>query len=289
MNKVRYFLAAVLVLAPVIVIAFSFDKNNLISDADLEKCNIISSSHVQNFLEQNGNFLAGYSPDGQKASEIIANSAKNYNISTCWILATLQKEQSLITMVSPEQGRLDWAMGFACPSSGGCDQRYKGFKKQVESAAWQIENGYRKHPDWYSFQTGKTTKTEDGQEVTPKNFATAANYNYTPVVGPPGGNYLLVKAWSDWRTSFATKHPAGALLKAKGGKAIYLTVWEEDEVKKALVTNLTAFKANGYDLSRVIETSQSEIDGYANTSVKISYPDTTLVKGSCSAVYFIEN
>jgi len=287
----KYFIIFVCIFAlifPAFTKAFSFDKNYLMSDDELNSCNIKDESHVQKFLEEKGSFLASYSPDGQSAARIIAREAEHYNVSACWILATLQKEQSLITIKDPEQGRLDWAMGYACPSGGGCNPKYKGFEKQVRSASAQIEEGYRQNPENYTFQVGKETKTEDGEIVKPKNFATAANYNYTPVVGPPGGNYLLVKAWSDFGGAFVLKHPAGFLIKRQGSGAIYLTVYEDDQVKKSLITNLNTFKAQGFSMGKVITVAKAELDSLPNSIIKISYPDGMLIKGSGTAIYAMD-
>jgi len=274
-------------------ISFAFDKNNLLSDSELYSCNLRNAGSVQRFLESENSCLASYSDDGDKASEIIANTYNEYNISTCWILATLQKEQSLITSREARSERaLNFAMGFACPSGGSCDERYSGFKKQVESAAWQIRNRYLIHPEWYSFQEGKETETEDGHTVRPVNKATAVNYNYTPVVGDginSGANYNFVLSWKKWLSWFVTVHPAGNLLQASGSKAIYLTVYDNDEVKKMLVTNWPVFTAHGYSYRKVIKVDQSEIDSYRNSNLRMTYPNGTLIQGSGPAIYAVEN
>lgn len=280
---------------PNLVLAFTFDKNYLLSDSELYSCNLKTEQAVQNFLEEQGSCLADYEVEEERASKIIANAYRAYNISICWILTTLQKEQSLITSSAARSERaLNFAMGFACPSGGTCDERYSGFKKQVESAAWQIRNRYLVYPENYSFQKGEETKTEDGEIVRPRNIATAVNYNYTPVVGDGvtrGGNYIFVASWYKWRNWFSLTHPAGNLLQAQGARAIYLTIYNEDEeqVEKMLITNRAVFLARGYSDSQVIAVDKSEIDGYPNSEFRMTYPDGTLVKGLGPAIYAIEN
>lgn len=293
--KIILFASLVTLILPTAGQAVSFDKNYLLSDGDLYNCNLRSAASVQRFLESENSCLADYSDDDQRASEIIAGAYHDYNVSTCWTLTTLQKEQSLITSREARSERaLNFAMGFACPSGGSCDERYSGFKKQVESAAWQIRNRYLVHPESYSFQKGKETETEDGHVVKPRNIATAVNYNYTPVVGDGvnhGGNYNFVLSWNKWLSWFTTVHPAGNLLQAQGSKAIYLTVYdeEEDETQKMLVTNWPVFVANGYTYSKVIQVDRSEVDSYRNTTLRMSWPNGTLVQSSGPAIYAMEN
>lgn len=294
-TKIFLILATSLLIIPNLVLAFDFDKNHLLSDNELYSCNLKTEKEVQRFLEAQGSCLTDYSAEDMSAAKIIAGAYRNYEISTCWILTTLQKEQSLIKSATARSARaLDYAMGFACPSGGSCDERYQGFKKQVESAAWQIRNRYLEYPESYTFQVGKESKTEDNQTVKPKNIATAVNYNYTPVVGDGvnhGANRNFVLLWQEWRNWFLLSHPAGNLLRAQGGRAIYLTIYneEEDRIEKMMITNLAVFEARGYSNNQIITVDQSEIDGYPNSELRMTYPNGTLVRGSGPAIYVIEN
>ncbi|PIU01670.1 hypothetical protein COT68_01970 [bacterium (Candidatus Torokbacteria) CG09_land_8_20_14_0_10_42_11] len=294
-TKICVFLGFLILLIPSFVFAFDFDKDYLLSDSELYSCNLKTESQVQRFLNSENSCLANYTVDEDKAAGVIAGAAKEYEVSTCWILTTLQKEQSLIKSSEARSERaLDYAMGFACPSGGSCDERYKGFKKQVESAAWQIRNRYLAYPENYTFQKGKKSKTEDGEYVCPKNIATAVNYNYTPVVGDGvthGANRNFVLSWQSWRNWFSLTHPAGNLIQATGSKAVYLTIYNEAEerVEKMMITNLSVFKARGYNFSRVINVDQGEVDGYPNSSIRLTYPNGTLIRGSGPAIYVIEN
>ena len=69
---------------------------------------------------------------------IIQAACSDYNINPRFVLAKLQHEQGLIFSRSPSQRAFDWAMGYGCPDSGARKARYRGFRKQVRSACWQV-------------------------------------------------------------------------------------------------------------------------------------------------------
>lgn len=132
------------------------------------------------------------------AGEIIAAVAKSCRINPQVLLVTLQKEQGLITASSNRLTPVKYqiAMGFACPDHGKCDERFLGFGEQLYYAAKQFQR-YRLDPGLYNYRAGRVAAISLGpdeqcpkQELTPKNWATAALYNYTPYVGqtPPEEN-----------------------------------------------------------------------------------------------------
>jgi hypothetical protein len=98
---------------------------------------------VQGFLAAQPGFLAAQpgilatyqTPDHRgvkrSAAAIIYLAAKAWQVSPRVILATLQKEQGLLSASSPSTNALEWAMGCGCPDSGGRDTAYEGFAKQV--------------------------------------------------------------------------------------------------------------------------------------------------------------
>ena len=88
--------------------------NKIISDTDFLNIGSMDAGAIQSFLNSHGSFLAGYSENGRSAAQIIYDAAHGANdasgtyngivINTSTgtvnpevILATLQKEQSLIT------------------------------------------------------------------------------------------------------------------------------------------------------------------------------------------------
>lgn len=152
-----------------------------------------------------------YGPNKVDAARVIYKAAQYNDINPKVILATLQKEQSMITDSDCVDGQgfptLNKAMGYACYEGGACpsDPKYVGFERQVMKAAWQLAfdrqraegntswggndvltyggrmtEGNRKrcgnctliYYDGFSVIDGVSTKMGNG--------ATAALYNYTP-------------------------------------------------------------------------------------------------------------
>ncbi len=200
--------------------------NNLISDEDFQNNSAASVEQIQAFLNEKGGALKDFSEGGRSAAQIIYDAAHGAgdaqgNVSSIGffvkssvnpivILATLQKEQSLITNSAPEPSDYLHAMGYGCPDSGGCSSSYEGFTKQVEVGAWQLQwNYYRASGMGYSdYQVGQTvtlTNTDHPNlDVTFRNRATAALYRYTPHVYY--GNYNFWLFFNDYKQWFLS-HP----------------------------------------------------------------------------------
>jgi hypothetical protein len=175
--------------------AASTSASNLANDADFVNVNAMNVGQIQALLQLNGSFLKDYSENKRSAAQIIYDAAHGHGdasasvcgidihntISPVAILAVLQKEQSLITMKTKNQAALNVAMGYACPDSGGCDSKYKGFTKQVENGAWQLRFNFERAQGhgFSDYQVGQTVKI-DGKKVKIANHATAALYRYTP-------------------------------------------------------------------------------------------------------------
>jgi len=128
--------------------------------------------------------LQCYNAFGWSASKIIYNSAQWYGINPWVILATLQKEQSLISTTTLNQYALDWAMGYGVPDSGDRDYSRQGFSTQVDWGAWQLSwNMYNANHDPSKvtpYYTGSNSLYIDGVKVIPANGATSSLYRYTP-------------------------------------------------------------------------------------------------------------
>jgi len=90
-TKICVFLGFLILLIPSFVFAFDFDKDYLLSDSELYSCNLKTESQVQRFLNSENSCLANYTVDEDKAAGVIAGAAKEYEVSTCWILTTLQQ------------------------------------------------------------------------------------------------------------------------------------------------------------------------------------------------------
>jgi hypothetical protein len=137
----------------------SYYSPNLIDNGKFTDSNSMGVTAIQSFLSSKGSHLASYhdtedcySPSGSHysfyqahyncgasvlAAQIIYDAANAYGISPRAILATMQKEESLITDPSPSSSQLNYAMGYGCGDSSGCSG-YTGFFHQVDNGTWQF-------------------------------------------------------------------------------------------------------------------------------------------------------
>lgn len=188
-----------------------FDNSNLIDDNDFYNKNTMSVSQIQSFLEskvncQNSNCLAVFKESTRSipaskycdayegksketAAEIIFKVSSACNISAEVILATLEKEQALISSNAPSSSALSIAMGYACPDSGECDRSHYGFHRQVYNGTKQLQAYRIDSSEFNWFPVGVETsipyqvRSVSGcyeSRLTIKNHATAALYYYTP-------------------------------------------------------------------------------------------------------------
>jgi len=288
--------------------AAEFDPNNIISDLEILDHTSMDLADIQEFLENKGSYLASYScPDSngvvRKASEIIYNAAaKNYDcdgailsdspaeeerISKCrkvtispkFLLVLLQKEQSLIEDTSPSQAHLDWAAGYGCPDSGGCNSRWKGFGKQVNSAALQFRD-YMDNPQYYTYKAGNTytisNTNRDPIIVTPANQATAALYNYTPHVY--NGNFNFYKLWQRYFTKI---YPDGSLLQVDGEVGVWLL---QDGLKRPFLSK--AALTTRFDINKIIKINKSDLDKYEK-GAPIKFPQYSLIKSPRGTIFLL--
>lgn len=204
--------------------AGAYNSNNLMDDSVFRNANAMTLDEIIGFLKQRRSVLASAHPStlgagndqGWGAGEIIYRAARgetssgsgvNVRINPQVLLATLQKEQSLISLTSENydaasdpEGRLRKAMGYACPESGGCDPKYAGFYNQVNGGAWQLQWNYDRSlmrntysdylmGDTYTFtntNVGKANPCDGNNPVNSEervrldNQATASLYRYTP-------------------------------------------------------------------------------------------------------------
>jgi len=197
----------------------AFDPGYIISDAQFYNPNAMSEAEIQAFLAsrvnpQGGclndlclaahrlvtpNRAASYASNGrglycsayagssnESAAAVIFKVQRACGISAKVILVTLQKEQGLITNRAPSLLRLERAMGYACPDNNGgvCSSNFYGFFNQVYAAAKQLVT-YKVYPFGY-FQPGvknvqwSPSASCGSSQITIRNDATAALYNYTP-------------------------------------------------------------------------------------------------------------
>ncbi|MFA6994969.1 MAG: hypothetical protein WC249_00990 [Patescibacteria group bacterium] len=307
-----------------------FNPNKIIEDGELLNYSSMNLTDIQNFLQNKGSFLANYivtSTNGvlKSASQIIYDatnnnfdcdgvtlsaspteaekSAKCRHITTVnpkLILVLLQKEESLIEDSNPSQTHLDWATGYGCPDSWVCNPYYKGFGKQVNSAALQFL-AYMNEPQPYYKKAGQTyiakdkysplktpaeaissgnyndiISSPDMVSVIPQNQATAALYSYTPHIF--NGNYNFYQLWNRYFPKISRLYPNGSIIQAQGDPRIWLI----ENGRKRHFTNWSAFTSR-FNPDQVVTVTSSDLDNYptgddikfANYSV-VQIPDKTI-------------
>ena len=130
--------------------------------------------------------LKDFSENGKSAAQIIWEAGQYHGINPQVIIATLQKETSIVTDTWAAPWQYQRAMGYACPDTAACDAQYYGFTNQVHTAAWQFKR-YTLYPDSYNFKSGVTRNIQwstnincGSSPVYIETQGTAALYNYTP-------------------------------------------------------------------------------------------------------------
>ena len=277
MRKVLFaLLAPLLFVIPSNAHALTFNPNNIISDRTFTDILGMNLNSVKAFLE--GGFLANYrTTDFQgtqkTAAEIIYESALRYGVNPKVLIVLLQKEQSLITATNPTQKQLDWATGYAvcdsCPLDDPRIQRWKGFGKQVNSAAAQFIEGYFEDIENTGSVNGKygpgIPVEVSGQTIIPENAATASLYAYTPHIA---GNKLFATLWDQW---FSIHYPEGSLIKSSDRPEVYV-------VKNGLKRHIASYSVlvSRFDENLISIIDQATIDNIPEGS-PIKYPNYSLL------------
>lgn len=280
----RWMLIALFVLLPLPAQAATFNPNNIISDFELTDYLSMGRDAIQTFLENKSSFLAKYKAPNVSdtlidAAQIIYDAAITQKISPKYILALLQKEQSLIEHgpSNPTQNQLDWATGYAlcdaCSVNDPLPQKYKGFGKQVDGGSG-ANRFYFDNPNKFGFRVGVTSQV-DGTPVTPENQATANQYIYTPHLH---GNENLWKIWNRWWTK---KFPNGVVLRAKDTAELWLI----KDGKRLKFASRGIFLSR-YNPNEVIDVPASELQQY-DEGTMIKFPNYSLVKSERGMTFLL--
>lgn len=235
-------------------------NGRIIDDILFIESNSMSEASIQAFLDgkvpacqQGYTCLKDYVDPavGKRASRIIWEEAQNVGLSPKVILATLQKEQGLVTDDFPFESQYRSAMGYGCPESQSvCDSQYYGFYNQVRLGAKLLRvgadrfcgnnssfPGWSLASSWYTSDNDRRNPfTIDGKDTYIETCASAALMNYTPHRVDSGwltatngshyyGNYNFVYFYSNWfgatqTDDTLTPHPDGALVVL--GNTVYL-------------------------------------------------------------------
>jgi len=152
------------------------------------------TDYQENPTTGQNNYGKNETPSGAiSAAQIIYNYSRQFNINPQVLIATLQKENGMITDEWPTPKQFSEAMGFGCPDNvapgaPACDPQYGSFAAQIYEAARHFRGYIDNKPGWWiPFNTGNnqimwnTADTNCGSgTVNIENRATVALYSYTP-------------------------------------------------------------------------------------------------------------
>jgi len=280
----KYLLFLFLFIIPTPTLAVDYDY--LISDWELEDPFALDFNQIQHFL--NRGYLGDYKTEDWEgrtryATDIIWRAAQNYTLNPKFLLVLLQKEQSLVEDDNPTQNQLDWATGYAvcdsCAKDDPAIQRWKGFGKQINSAAAQFREGYLADIEASGSTQGKygpgIVMDIDGTSVTPTNAATAALYAYTPHLH---GNENFVKIWDRW---FSAQYPTGSLLQADGQSGVY---YIEYGYKRPILSWSALLSRFNADL--ILSVNPNTLENYPD-GTPISFPNYSLLQDEDGTIYLL--
>lgn len=268
-------------------LADGFDPNFIISDDDLFDAESMNRDRLIDFLRIKGSLgdhmVADIDGTTKLAADIIMRVAASYKISPKFILALMQREQSLVEDPDPSQDQLDWAMGFgvcdACSKDDPAISDFKGFANQVEYASRQMREKYYirylTYGRLYGGITPGETTTIDGISVTPVNFATAALYTYTPHIH---GNMNMWQIWTRW---FNKSYPNGTVVIGDPSGTIY---WIRYGTKRPFAS--VAVASTLTDIEKAVTASDAELAGY-ETGEPIRFPNYALLRNSTGQIWLI--
>ncbi|MBH0008762.1 cell wall-binding repeat-containing protein [Salinibacterium sp. SWN1162] len=185
-----------------------FDPGNIISDDEFYNGSAMTESQIQAFLNGKTGVLKTLRQDVDTRPKEVSSTTKNLicneikggkdllastiiyraqvacGISAKVILATLQKEQGLITNSKPTSWNINNALGYGCPDDGGCSADYEGFGYQVFTGTRQFKAykaaNFGKQPGSHTIAYHPYNSKCGTKSVKISNYATAALYNYTP-------------------------------------------------------------------------------------------------------------
>ena len=157
-----------------------FDPDTVVSEANFRAATSMTAADIQTFLNQQPGTLKSYRAADHNgkvssAAQMIAEASVAHGISPKIILATLQKEQSLLTRQSPTKESYDWAMGCGKADSFTSYQ-YQGLGKQIWYGAYKFKQNA-------ALWSPGAMQMIDGSAVHPTNAGTHAQYRYTPHMG----------------------------------------------------------------------------------------------------------
>lgn len=203
---------------------------------------------TQSLNDANGDGL-GDEPYGKGINELVPVStviwqaSQLYQINPQVILATLQKEQGLITRSDCPEWRYNTALGYGCPDTEPCNTSAYGFTRQIDYGVWHFKGFYNDSYPVPPITPGSRyiaynpASSCGGTTVSIQNRATAALYSYTPyqpnaatLAAPMGqevscgayGNINFWRYFTDWFGSTVNPRLNYWLIKSASSPHVYL-------------------------------------------------------------------
>jgi len=297
-----------------------FNPSHIIDDDEMLDTESMSVADIQEFLESQDSYLAqykttnAYGTPNKSAAEIIYDAANNNydcdnadlsdnpteaerqqkcehitTINPKVIIATIQKESSLIENPNYNAKLDGYSLGYGCPDSGGCNPRYKGFAKQINSAALQFL-AYMNENNRYPYKVGQTYVltnpynaycADTTTTVIIDNKATAALYNYTPHVY--NGNYNFYRLYKAYFPAGVKNYPNGTLIQATGQKG----VWLIENGQKRPFTSYSALTSR-FSTKKIVVVDPSVLSSYPKGD-PIKFPNYSLVQVENGGIYLLVN
>lgn len=238
------------------------------------------TDYFENASTKENNYGKSDRPSGSiSAAEIVYNYSRQFNINPQVIIATLQKENGMITDEWPTPKQFTEAMGFACPDNvapgaPACDPAYKSFSAQVYQAARHFRGYIDNASGWFiPYNTGNNSilwnpNQDCGRStVNIENRATVALYSYTPYRPNQAalnaqygtgdgcsayGNRNFYLYFTDWFGTVSSK----PLIRTESSGALYYS----DGTNKFPVHSMDVVRQYGLTSSDVGFISQSSLD-----------------------------
>lgn len=263
------------------------------------------TDYAENPNTGENNYSKQNNPAGAvSAAQLIHVYAKQFDINPQVLIATLQKENSLITDEWPTPKQFREAVGFGCPDhvapgAPACDPAHGSFSAQLYQAARHFRGYMERRPGWFvPYSTGwnKIMWNPNGgcgtSDVYIENRATAALYSYTPYRPNQAalnaqygtgdgcssyGNRNFYLFFSDW---FGSTHINGHLLRTVDNATVYL-VGKDTKYPIASMETLSQLSAA---LGSVSFVSQSYLDTYLTGQLA-----GRLIRSEDGTIYFYDS
>jgi hypothetical protein len=264
-----------------------FNPNMILTDDDIFNPDGVSYEYMVNFAKSKGKMadILVVDIDGQMKTpvDIIWRASQTYRMNPRYLLALIQKEQSLVEDPNPSERRLDWAAGYGvCDSCSKDDPRiqdFKGFANQIEYAAKQHRERYMQQ----LLTTGKTIGGKgigismmiSGIEIIPQNKATAMLYTYTPHVH---GNLVLWRIWQRW---FSQSFLNGTIVRAMPSQEVYMI---QNRQKRKFLSEAVLLSMTNPD--KIIEASETALASYPEGE-PMRFPQYSLLRDPDGAIYLL--